>query len=152
MSEEKPKENYNVTSHNQSGGVTAGKVEIHNPTIIGEVEIDNSKIPDNYLIAHDTQNKIIGFRPKIGKWKKPLLAYPLEEKDKVNGRFVSQLGMMYQRMEGYTNEAPQLLFFVAAGGPPSDKDNPYSLHYDILPSYIVIGDDGVATWKIELKK
>ncbi|MEO7991590.1 MAG: hypothetical protein ABI663_18705 [Chryseolinea sp.] len=112
---------------------------------------DKEKVlEDNFEYEIDAQNKLVKFWPKTGEWKKPIVAYPSQESAVVKGSLTSKQGLMYMVMEGINNEH-KLSFIVASGGPAASKENFYGLHYETLPSYIVIGDDGIAMWKIELK-
>lgn len=120
---------------------TKQKLEIPQPTTLPE---------DNFIYENDVQNHLLKFRPKVGEWKKPIIAYPLDEKDIVNGKFTSKTGMMFMVLEG-TNQEHKLIFSVASGGPPATQDNFYALHYDKLPSYVVVGDDGISMWRINIK-
>lgn len=112
---------------------------------------DRLKPEDNFRYEIDAQDKLIKFWPKVGEWKKPIIAYPSDENDVVKGKFTSQTGMMFMVMEG-TNDEHKLTFFVASGGPAASEDNFYGLQYEFLPSYVVIGDDGIAMWRIDLNK
>ena len=105
---------------------------------------------ENFRFENDTQNKILKFWPKVGEWKKPIIAYPSDEKDIVKGNFTSKTGVMFMVLQGI-NEEHKLVFSVASGGPPATKDHFYGLGYETLPSYVIIGDDGISMWRINLK-
>ena len=119
--EEKKGDTYNVTSNNQTGGITAGKVEIK---VDKEEQVEDLNIPlhDNYVLQFDKGGLKFQCNPKVGKWTQPFIGVPFEEQATFK-TFGNDDLMMTDEQEGdiFIN---QVRFFAASCGRVMNKAKP----------------------------
>jgi hypothetical protein len=141
--EEKNKsgDTYNVTSNNQKGGITAGKVDIHNTTIKVEEDINAFDIDDNWAYDIDASNKQIRIWPKKGKWKNAIIAYPENEQSTVKAEFGCATNVFVgNTSEGFIDiENKRYAFFETVQ--PFTHENFFIFKYEVQPSIIRFGQN-----------
>lgn len=135
---------YNVTSHNQSGGVTAGKIE---NLIVSEEDASGINPYENATI--EQTGLTFKIRPKVGKWISPFVMIPLAEKDSVSIELsnASTTGTMYDVSMGVVDtnsDGSQWYGHVCGlnGGVPNPatKDFYYTVTFSSLPTRFIFGD------------
>lgn len=142
---------YNVTSNNQTGGITAGKVEIN---VAKEEQANELDIPlnDNFVVKFDKNNLRFDCNPKVGKWEKPYIAVSFEEKDSYK-KFGSQGSMMQGFADGIDGVIGSTRLWGSACGFFGDNDKPatskfsYYAEFNKMPTYVVFGNYGKVLYK-----
>jgi hypothetical protein len=144
--EEKNKsgDTYNVTSNNQTGGITAGKIEINVPK---QEQLDDLDIPlnENYVVKFDKTNLRFECNPKIGKWEKPYIAVLFEEKDTYK-KFGCQSSIMYGVASGIDGVINDTRLWGSATGffgqneKPATNNFSYYADFNSSPSFIIFGN------------
>lgn len=141
---DKSGDTYSVTSHNQSGGVTAGKIE---NLVVSEEDASGINPYENATI--EQTGLAFKIRPKIGKWISPFVMIPLAEKDSVSIEFsnASTTGTMFDVSNGVVDtnsDGSQWYGHVCGlnGGVPNPatKDFYYTVTFSSLPSRFIFGD------------
>jgi hypothetical protein len=144
---------YNVTSNNQKGGLTVGKLIINkNVTLVVKGDSSDSGIvPNNFQVEIDTLTQIITMQPKIGSWTTPFIGIPASEEEFIEPHFSSKNKVINaKKFKAYYSKIDTLAA-MTTGGSPSTKDFFYSLHYVNLPSYVIFGNYPGPLYRINLK-
>lgn len=142
---------YNVTSNNQTGGITAGMVEIN---VAKEEQVNELDIPlnDNFVVFFDKTNLRFDCKPKVGKWEKPYIAISFEEKEAYK-KFGSQALMLHGFASGIDCVIGTTRLWGSACGFFGDNEKPatskfsYYAEFNKNPSYIVFGNYGKVLYK-----
>jgi len=127
-----------IISNNQTGGITAGHLHL---TIPEDKDID---IEDN-IVSTIISSNTIEFKPKQGTWKIPFIEILVDEKDEIDGVWLSNLfGGMTQTSFSYwnrtiDNKIQRFQRFVIAG-PPASPTVPYYFKFKKQPSIMFVGD------------
>jgi len=143
---------YNVKSDHQTGGITAGKVELYNVTVVtpGENK-DSLSSPNNYQFQVDSVHKIISVHPKYGSWTKTFIGIPKSEKSEVQPHFMNSIREIRSMKTDSILFQGDSLYFIASNADPASEDISYSLHYVSLPHYLVFGNYPKPLYKAVLR-
>lgn len=133
---------YNVTSNNQTSGITAGRID---KIIISEEDENKINPMENFSVIQE--NLTFKVKPKIGKWIQPFFMIPKEEKDSCTFKVGNASGQMFNLATGVEEESNGIKYYGAIFGfessvlNPATKDFYYSITFtNHLPSYFVFGD------------
>lgn len=141
---EKSGDTYNVTSNNQSGGITVGKIEIN---VKDQEQADELNIPinDNFSVVYDKVTMRFECHPRVGKWEKPFIAVPFNEKDSFK-KFGGKESMLTDFQDGLDFSIDGTKFYGSSCGVVSNNAKPatskffYYMEASSVPSYIIFGD------------
>jgi hypothetical protein len=135
-------EKYDVKSFNQSGGVTAGRID---KIVLAEEEASNINPYENF----ETEQNGLTFkiRPKIGKWISPFIMIPFSEKDSISFSMDNASNVLFDLRDGVvdTNSDGSQWYGIVCGlyggvQNPATKDFYYSVTFSSLPSRFIFGD------------
>lgn len=133
---------YNVTSNQQSGGITVGKIE---KLVVSEEDASGINPYENADI--EQQGLTFKLRPKVGKWTSPFLMIPFGEKDSVSIELFPQSGPGFDITLGVEDTLPNgekwygIVYGLNGSVPnPATKDFCYLATFSSLPTRFVFGD------------
>jgi len=145
-------ETYITKSVNQKGGLTVGKIELYNLTVIAPDKYkDSLSSPDNYKFHVDSIHKIISVQPKYGSWTQTFLGIAKSEKPKVQPHFMNSIRDIRSMKTDSILFQGDSLYFITTNADPASKEISYSVHYVTLPQYLVFGNFPYPLYKATLR-
>lgn len=145
---------YNVRSDHQSGGITAGVVNMINiknaVVLLSTPKKDIQDVRSNYDVKVDTATRTIHIQPKSGSWDTVFIAVPLAQHQSANLLLTAESYPSISLSKGtFTIEGKEYYGIKVSNG-PATSSRPYTLRYTKLPSELIFGDYNSALYRSQL--